>query len=390
MLHLPTVISISLLLNILIGGFFITVYKYKKQRCYLYLGASCAVFVAAQIFACLRIVLDNTFITHYLADLCIIISPVLAIIGLQKITYAHKSTNRHFLTLIFVSSIVLLPIYAVTAGQMVTSIIIATLFMYAAYLVHKMKCAAPIQQKILSACFISHSIIMYIQSMMLAAPHITNTVLDFHQPLQAILINHIILATTTALVLPFLLFVNIEEKLQRLVNHDTLTCLLNRRGFFMQGQAQIKQGIAHQQSFAVVMIDIDHFKRVNDKYGHSTGDTAIKWIAQHIMAQLNDHDIAARIGGEEFALLLPDQSLYQAKETAQRLCDAIREHSLHFKGNSIDLSVSVGISSSYDANASIKTLLDQADKRLYIAKAKGRDQVVICDHQAGQMVNNTM
>ena len=108
------------------------------------------------------------------------------------------------------------------------------------------------------------------------------------------------------------------------------------------------------------------------------------------MAQLNDNDIAARIGGEEFALLLPDQSLNQAQVTAQKLCDAIRGHSLRFKGNTINLSVSVGISSSYDANASIKILLDQADKRLYIAKAKGRDQVVISDQQTDHVANGVM
>lgn len=390
MLHLPTVMSISLLLNVLIGGFFFTVYNYKKQPCYLYLGGSCMVFVAAQILACLRIVLDNPFITHYLADMCIIISPILALIGLQKVTNLTKNTNRHFLTLVIVSAIVLLPIYAITAGQLVTSIVIATLFIYGACLVHKMKCVAPMQQKILSGCFISHCLIMYIQAFMLVAPLVSNSATDYSLWLQIILVSHVILATATALVLPFLLFVNIEENLQRLVNHDVLTRLLNRRGFFMQGEKLLKQGVAYQQSFSIVMIDIDYFKSVNDKYGHSTGDTAIKWIAQHIMAQLNDNDIAARIGGEEFALLLPDQSLNQAQVTAQKLCDAIRGHSLRFKGNTINLSVSVGISSSYDANASIKTLLDQADKRLYIAKAKGRDQVVISDQQTDHVANGVM
>ncbi|WP_369669690.1 GGDEF domain-containing protein, partial [Enterococcus faecium] len=79
-----------------------------------------------------------------------------------------------------------------------------------------------------------------------------------------------------------MLFADLEAKLQRLVNRDALTNLQNRRGFFINGDKISKELKSHKHALSVVMIDIDHFKKVNDQYGHSTGDMAIKWIAQHI------------------------------------------------------------------------------------------------------------
>ncbi|OUS68051.1 hypothetical protein B5G52_20570 [Pseudoalteromonas sp. A601] len=378
MLHLPTVIGISLLLNILISCFFLSVYFYKKQRCYLYFSLACGTFAVAEVLACLRLVIDQPFITHYLADLFIIASPLLAIIGLQKVSHKAKPALPYFIILA-TSALVLLPLYDLSGGQLLTTIIIATLFLYAATIVYKINTNAHLQQKILLACFSIHSLIMFIQAALLAAPLTSLTVSDFTQPLQVILINHLILATATAVVMPFVLFADLEAKLQRLVNRDSLTNLLNRRGFFINGDKISKELKSHKHAFSVVMIDIDHFKKVNDQYGHSTGDMAIKWIAQHILNQLNDNDIAARIGGEEFAILLPEQTLNQAKRTTQNICVAIRENTLKYKGNTLNLSVSAGVSCCDTHTCSIKRLLEFADKRLYIAKSQGRDQVVSTD-----------
>lgn len=378
MLHLPTVIGISLLLNILISCFFLSVYFYKKQPCYLYFSLACGTFASAEVLACLRLVIEQPFITHYLADLFIIASPLLAIIGLQKVSHKARPALPYFIVLV-ISALVLLPLYDLSGGQLLTTIIIATLFLFAATIVYKLNTNAHIQQKILFACFTIHSLIMFIQAALLAAPLISTTIYDFTQPLQVILINHLILATATAVVMPFVLFADLEAKLQRLVNRDSLTNLLNRRGFFISGDKISKQLKAHKHALSVVMIDIDHFKKVNDQYGHSTGDMAIKWIAQHILNQLNDNDIAARIGGEEFSILLPEQTLNQAKRTTENICIAIRENTLKFKGHTLNLSVSAGVSCCDTYSCSIKSLLELADKRLYIAKSQGRDQVVTTD-----------
>lgn len=388
MLHLPTVIGISLLLNLLISCFFLSVYFHKKQPCYLYFSLACAAFVGAEVLACLRLVIDQPFITHYLADLFIITSPLLAIVGLKSVSGAEKALLMPYTSVLGISAIILLPLYSTTSGQLLTSLIIACLFLYAATLVFNMNTNAALQQKILLACFSIHSLIMFIQAALLAAPLITTAVYNFSQPLQVILINHLILATATAVVMPFVLFADLEAKLHRLVNRDTLTNLLNRRGFFINGDKISKKIKTHKHALSVVMIDIDYFKKVNDQYGHSTGDMAIKWIAQHILNQLNDNDIAARIGGEEFAILLPEQSISQAKQTTQNICIAIRENTLKYKGHTLNLSVSAGVSCCDTHSCSIKTLLDLADKRLYIAKSQGRDQVVSTDEiQLLQNVN---
>ncbi|KTF18024.1 GGDEF domain-containing protein [Pseudoalteromonas sp. H105] len=379
MLHLPTVIGISLFLNMLISSFFLCVYLRKKQSCYLYFALACSAFALAEILACLRVIIDNAFITHYLADLLIITSPLFAIIGLQLATSSQNKSFTSLKVALGGTALVLMPIYDVIAGQLLTSFIIACLFLVAANTVYKMKTNAVFHKKILLGCFVLHSVIMFIQVAILGIQLMAISTFDFSQPLQVILINHLFLATTTALIMPFVLFADIEAKLQRLVNRDTLTSLLNRRGFFIDGEKTSRHVIKHHQDLAVVMIDIDFFKNVNDQYGHSTGDMAIKWIAQHILSQLNDHDIAARIGGEEFALILPEQSHSQATHTAQIICNVIRQHTLKYKGNTINLSVSIGVACKDNKTQTIKGLLDLADKRLYVAKSQGRDQVVAID-----------
>lgn len=388
MLHLPTVVGISLFLNILISCFFLSVYLCKKQTCYMYFALACGAFATAEVLACLRVIIENPFVTHYLADLFIIASPLFAIAGLKQVTSMQSNSYASFKIILGGSALVLMPIYDVTAGQLLTSFIIACLFLVAANTVYKMHTNATAQKNMLLVFFVLHSVIMFIQVVLLGMQLMTTIALNFIQPLQVILINHLFLATATALVMPFVLFADIEAKLQRLVNRDTLTGLLNRRGFLLDGEKISRHVKTHDQSLAVVMIDIDHFKSVNDQFGHSTGDMAIKWIAQHILSQLNDYDIAARIGGEEFALVLPEQSLSQASYTAQKLCDVIREHTLKYKGNTINLSVSIGVACK-DANTqSIKGLLDLADKRLYIAKSQGRNQVVATDEHARQKKQN--
>ncbi len=378
MLHLPTVIGISLLLNLLICCFFLSVYCYKKQRCYLYFSVACGTFASAEVLACLRLFIDQPFITHYLADLFIIASPVSAIIGLREVSSTSKSSAPYFTTLA-ISAILLLPLYDITGGQLLTSIIIASLFLHAASIVHKMNTNARLQQKILLYCFSIHSVIMFAQAVLIALPFLSASFNNFSQSLHVILINHLILATATAIILPFVLFADLEAKLQRLVNRDSLTSLLNRRGFFINGEKISRQVTSAHQDLSVVMIDIDFFKKVNDQYGHSTGDMAIKWIAQHILHNLTSNDIAARIGGEEFAILLPEQSLSQAQYTAQKICSAIRENTLKYKGHSLKLSVSAGVSCRDNQSHSIRALLELADKRLYVAKSQGRDQVVSAD-----------
>ncbi|WP_247655198.1 GGDEF domain-containing protein [Pseudoalteromonas sp. MMG007] len=222
---------------------------------------------------------------------------------------------------------------------------------------------------------------MILQVAVLSIPVLSRNIVDITAPLQAILISHLILATLSALLLPFLLFSNTEYTLSNLANTDSLTQLFNRRGFFNKAKESLNHLSNKGKSVSIIILDIDFFKRVNDKYGHDTGDHAIKWIAQSIKEQFMNAGISARIGGEEFAILLPDYTLNAARESAEYLRENISKQPFYYQGTYINLSVSAGVSSTINGKMSIKDLLSLADKRLYLAKETGRDKVVTLDER---------
>jgi len=382
MLHLPTVIGISLLLNVLISCLFFIAYRYKKQSYYLYLSGACAVFAVAEILASLRVVINSPFITHYLADLAIIAAPMLVVVGIAKISSKKLIDQQQVGTLFVISAITLLPIYTHSTGQLVTSLIIGGLFLYLAFGVLHLQSNATIHQKMLSACFLSHGFVMLYQAGLLASELYGFSGTVGSQTLNAILINHLILTTACSILLPFIMFAKDESKLQDLANRDSLSALLNRRGLFMKGEQLRKEAIQQKAPLSIIMIDIDHFKSVNDKYGHSIGDSAIQWISQHIKELFSDIGVCARIGGEEFAIILPEQTLVEAKESAEKLHESIRKYPLHCQNFNIHLSVSVGVSCSPNGVTPISELLQSADRRLYIAKESGRDKVVTQDEKS--------
>ena len=128
---------------------------------------------------------------------------------------------------------------------------------------------------------------------------------------------------------------------------------------------------------SLLLIDIDFFKNVNDSFGHEAGDQALKAFARMIASAKRDSDIAARVGGEEFAILLPETGKEAAGALAERLCELVRENSLDVAGRVLRLTVSIGVAEATIRTAVIETLMRDADQALYDAKRAGRDRVVI-------------
>ncbi len=168
-----------------------------------------------------------------------------------------------------------------------------------------------------------------------------------------------------------------ESALTELAHHDYLTGVANRRYFFERANQEFARSKRHSTQLSIAELDIDHFKKINDQNGHAIGDEVLKLLCNTILHLLRETDIFARIGGEEFALLLTDTNLEGAKCLAERLRLAIAGTKLSVSKVELIFTVSIGVATLKPADDSIKNVLLRADMALYNAKANGRNRVEI-------------
>ncbi|MBD58180.1 MAG: hypothetical protein CMK68_15245 [Pseudoalteromonas sp.] len=376
MVDLPTIISISVLLNVVIGAFLLSLYFLRQQQSYLYWGSSCLIFVLAQITATSRVFIDLPILTHFIANLLIIAAPLAAVLGIHAYNNREKYYLKRCLYLLLATAMLLFPMFQLGFDQFVTTAILAFSFLYAANALRRLNVERIIHLVLLQLCFFIHSAIMFVQFGLLVMEHFNYIKADISQVFAIILISHIIITTLTAMIWPLLMFLESEQVLSDLANRDSLTGLLNRRAFITISNNYLEQANNSLSELCAVMIDIDFFKRVNDKYGHETGDEALKWGANKIKSQLREHDLVARIGGEEFAVILPSTNQLQGENLSERIRLAINNDYFTFNDQRIKLTISVGIITHQSGSNNINELLAQADKGLYKAKVNGRNQVV--------------
>jgi diguanylate cyclase (GGDEF)-like protein len=166
-----------------------------------------------------------------------------------------------------------------------------------------------------------------------------------------------------------------NQKLEQLVRTDTLTGAANRRHFVEQAQIEIQRARRAGTPLSLLMMDLDHFKQINDTWGHAAGDEVLRNFSRVTREPLRATDLFARIGGEEFALLLPNTELNGAIEVAQRILDTVGRQSIQLGDDSIRYKVSIGAAILAPQETSYESLLKRADAALYRAKEQGRDQV---------------
>ncbi len=174
---------------------------------------------------------------------------------------------------------------------------------------------------------------------------------------------------------------HLEEQLKELSHQDTLTSLYNRRKLEMKLSKDIYNAHRYEHSLSLLMLDIDHFKNVNDTYGHQVGDDVLVAISKLLKELFRETDEAFRYGGEEFVVILQNTTLSEAKELAERLRKKVQETSINISnGDKISLTISIGVSNLTKQIKSGDELINIADARMYAAKKIGRNSVVSSDY----------
>jgi diguanylate cyclase (GGDEF)-like protein len=167
-----------------------------------------------------------------------------------------------------------------------------------------------------------------------------------------------------------------QEELQRLAVTDPLTGVFNRRQFFVLGEQIFQEALRYNHNLAALMIDADFFKQVNDHHGHAVGDQVLQALANHLQNHLRAADVLGRYGGEEFAILMPNTTLDEALQAAERLRQHVGESPVATNAGPLTLTLSIGVAGfDPEKHPTVDVLVDSADRAMYAAKQAGRNQV---------------
>jgi len=169
----------------------------------------------------------------------------------------------------------------------------------------------------------------------------------------------------------------LEEQIQKQADTDELTGIASRRYLLAELEARLLEANRYRRPFSMFLIDVDHFKNVNDQFGHQAGDAMLRMISGVCSASIRKVDTFGRYGGEEFLLVCPNTDSSEAKLLAERMRQAVSEASLSGRYSDLRVTISIGVASSHDWTESSYDLIGVADEALYAAKADGRNKVVV-------------
>ncbi len=174
--------------------------------------------------------------------------------------------------------------------------------------------------------------------------------------------------------------IRLREALRNQSIRDPLTGLYNRRYLEEMLERETRRAIRSEQGLGVLMLDLDHFKKFNDTYGHEAGDTVLRETAAFLLKSVRAEDIVCRFGGEEFLVILPQANLKVSQARAERIRSKLRELTVLHQGQPVGrITVSVGVSELPAHGTTPQELIEGADAALYRAKKEGRDRVVVAD-----------
>lgn len=169
----------------------------------------------------------------------------------------------------------------------------------------------------------------------------------------------------------------LHGEVQKLASTDTLTNVYNRRGFMELSKREIERARRFGRPLSAIMVDVDHFKDINDTYGHAEGDRILRMVAERLNSNIREIDILGRYGGDEFTIILPETDLFVATNVAERVRRSITEIPTLMKDEPIQVTLSIGVARANPETADLMALLESADAAMYIAKQAGGNRVEV-------------
>ncbi len=166
-------------------------------------------------------------------------------------------------------------------------------------------------------------------------------------------------------------------EIERLAIQDHLTGAYNREAFFARAEAELVRANRFGHPVSLLMVDIDHFKNINDGFGHLVGDRILQQVVRRLRFMIRQVDLLARWGGDEFVILLPETNLQGAQCLAERLCEQTRVTPFQANDMTVPVTVSIGVTTLSESDRDVSAILHRADMALYAAKQSGRNRVVV-------------
>lgn len=380
-MHLPTLLITSVMINLLTGGMLWAMYHLRhRERCFLYWAIACLTFVAGTAMAIAErftsVPVGTGFVTHLLLGL----SPLLLLAGIHVLMdLAPMGTPGSTRTLFGASAIYLVGLAVGTGldpnvARFLTALYSALLFSLAIYRLGAIERKPRLPLRILQTLFAIHGILMMTQVLVIGMAPLGGGQPDLEAMLKLILVNHLLLVSATAMALPLLAFTRTEQILVALAEQDGLTQLLNRRAFYREGELAFDNARQAGNLITVLMIDLDHFKQINDRWGHAIGDEVLRTVADLLTAELRDDDVIGRVGGEEFAAVLRNNNREAVESVAARLLQRIGEAGREINNVPVHLSASIGGATLGPEHGRFQDVLVSADRALYRAKHNGRNR----------------
>lgn len=380
-LHLPTLLVTSVMINLLIGGMLWAIYHLRhRERCFLLWALACLTFVLGTAFAVANELPGAPGGLIFVAHLFLGASPLLVLAGIHALMGLPIAGKRRSSRLIHGALLLYLSGLAVSAGwdpvvaRFLTALFSALIFSLAIYRLGSIGHRPRLPLRILQTLFGIHGTLMMTQVLVIAVSMSGSVQLDLQGLLKLILMNHLLLVSATAMALPLLAFTRSEQALVVLAERDGLTQLYNRRAFYREGELAFEKARRAGDLVTVLMIDLDHFKQINDRWGHATGDEVLKVVASLMKAELRDDDIVGRVGGEEFAAVLRNNNREAIEAITGRLLQRIVETGREVHGVPVHLSASIGGATLTRDHGSFEDVMASADKALYRAKHNGRNR----------------